>query len=90
MHDPNDIIHVSLRFEFAIFWRRDNMLGNSATECNLEINSIVNLFTTVNSEANARRIQMVESCFGSSGEQLLVSGRVLVGEGVLTSKLKMF
>lgn len=38
----------------------------------------------VNSEANARRIQMVESCFGSSGEQLLVSGRVLVGEGVLT------
>lgn len=38
----------------------------------------------VNSEANARRIQMVESCFGSSGEQLLIPGRVLVGEGVLT------
>lgn len=39
---------------------------------------------SVNSEANARRIQMVESCFGSSGEQLLIPGRVLVGEGVLT------
>ena len=26
---------------------------------------------------------MVESCFGSSGEQLLIPGRVLVGEGVL-------
>jgi pleckstrin homology domain-containing family F len=40
--------------------------------------------SAVNSEANARRIQMVESCFGSSGEQLLIPGRVLVGEGVLT------
>lgn len=38
----------------------------------------------VNSEANARRIAMVESCFGSSGQQLTVPGRVLVGEGVLT------
>lgn len=27
---------------------------------------------------------MVESCFGSSGESLLIPGRVLVGEGVLT------
>lgn len=27
---------------------------------------------------------MVESCFGGSGEQLLIPGRVLVGEGVLT------
>lgn len=27
---------------------------------------------------------MVESCFGSSGQQLTVPGRVLVGEGVLT------
>lgn len=38
----------------------------------------------VNSEANARRIAMVESCFGSSGQPLAVPGRVLVGEGVLT------
>ncbi|OXU20903.1 hypothetical protein TSAR_000934 [Trichomalopsis sarcophagae] len=38
----------------------------------------------VNSEANARRIAMVENCFGSSGQPLAVSGRVLVGEGVLT------
>ncbi|GBP23275.1 Pleckstrin homology domain-containing family F member 1 homolog [Eumeta japonica] len=38
----------------------------------------------VNSEANARRIAMVESCFGSSGQQLAEQGRVLVGEGVLT------
>lgn len=38
----------------------------------------------VNSEANARRISMVESCFGSSGQPLNVKGRVLVGEGVLT------
>ncbi|XP_053694720.1 pleckstrin homology domain-containing family F member 1 homolog isoform X1 [Sabethes cyaneus] len=38
----------------------------------------------VNSEANARRIQMVENCFGSSGQPLYVPGRVLVGEGVLT------
>lgn len=38
----------------------------------------------VNSEANTRRIAMVESCFGSSGEPLAIPGRVLVGEGVLT------
>lgn len=38
----------------------------------------------VNSEANARRIAMVEGCFGSSGQPLAVPGRVLVGEGVLT------
>lgn len=38
----------------------------------------------VNSEANTRRISMVESCFGSSGQPLNVKGRVLVGEGVLT------
>ncbi|XP_051166041.1 pleckstrin homology domain-containing family F member 2 [Leptopilina boulardi] len=38
----------------------------------------------VNSEANSRRITMVENCFGSSGQPLAVSGRVLVGEGVLT------
>ncbi|XP_063594117.1 pleckstrin homology domain-containing family F member 2-like isoform X4 [Penaeus indicus] len=38
----------------------------------------------VNSEANTRRIAMVESCFGTSGQPLNVPGRVLVGEGVLT------
>ncbi|XP_063841407.1 pleckstrin homology domain-containing family F member 2-like isoform X3 [Scylla paramamosain] len=38
----------------------------------------------VNSEANARRIAMVESCFGTSGQPLNEQGRVLVGEGVLT------
>ncbi|XP_076317950.1 pleckstrin homology domain-containing family F member 2-like isoform X3 [Tachypleus tridentatus] len=40
--------------------------------------------SSVNSEANACRIAAVESCFGSSGQPLAVSGRVLVGEGVLT------
>ena len=39
---------------------------------------------TVNSEANFRRINMVESCFGGAGQPLFVAGRVLVGEGVLT------
>ncbi|XP_024083397.1 pleckstrin homology domain-containing family F member 2 [Cimex lectularius] len=38
----------------------------------------------VNSEANSRRIAIVEGCFGSAGEPLAVKGRVLVGEGVLT------
>ncbi|KAL6419635.1 hypothetical protein ACFW04_013720 [Cataglyphis niger] len=38
----------------------------------------------VNSEANARRIAMVENCFGSSGQPLAVPGRVLMGKGVLT------
>jgi hypothetical protein len=38
----------------------------------------------VNSEANARRIAMVENCFGGSGQTLSIPGRVLVGEGVLT------
>ncbi|XP_044735597.1 pleckstrin homology domain-containing family F member 2 isoform X2 [Chrysoperla carnea] len=42
----------------------------------------------VNSEANARRINMVESCFGSSGQPLGVPGRVLVGEGVLTKRCR--
>ena len=39
---------------------------------------------SVNSEANARRIALVEGCFGASGQPLKVPGRVLVGEGVLT------
>lgn len=39
---------------------------------------------SVNSEANAARITMVENCFGSSGQPLAIPGRVLVGEGVLT------
>jgi len=38
----------------------------------------------VNSEANARRIALVESCFGNAGQPLSLKGRVLVGEGVLT------
>lgn len=38
----------------------------------------------VHSEANARRIAIVESCFGSAGVPLGKPGRVLVGEGVLT------
>ncbi|MFH4975765.1 hypothetical protein AB6A40_002474 [Gnathostoma spinigerum] len=37
----------------------------------------------VNSEVNNRRVANVEACFGSSGTQLSVYGRVLVGEGVL-------
>ncbi|XP_078396933.1 pleckstrin homology domain-containing family F member 2 isoform X1 [Cetorhinus maximus] len=37
-----------------------------------------------NSEANARRIGMVESCFGAAGQPLTIPGRVLIGEGVLT------
>ncbi|XP_065192209.1 pleckstrin homology domain-containing family F member 2-like isoform X4 [Sycon ciliatum] len=40
--------------------------------------------TLANSEANLRRIMMVESAFGGAGEALQKSGRVLVGEGVLT------
>lgn len=44
----------------------------------------VSRFFAVNSEANARRIAMVESCFGTSGQTLNEPGRVLVGEGVLT------
>ena len=42
----------------------------------------------VNSEANARRIGLVESCFGSAGQPLAVPGRVLVGEGVLTKSCR--
>lgn len=38
----------------------------------------------MNSEANSRRINNVEKCFGASGQPLGISGRVLVGEGVLT------
>ncbi|XP_037915800.1 pleckstrin homology domain-containing family F member 1 homolog isoform X2 [Hermetia illucens] len=38
----------------------------------------------MNSEANSRRIAIVENCFGSSGQPLAIPGRVLVGEGVLT------
>jgi len=38
----------------------------------------------VNSEANSRRIALVESCFGGAGQPLSIAGRVLVGEGVLT------
>lgn len=38
----------------------------------------------LNTESNARRINCVEQCFGSSGQPLAIAGRVLVGEGVLT------
>lgn len=37
-----------------------------------------------NSEANSKRIGMVESCFGAAGQPLAIPGRVLIGEGVLT------
>ena len=41
-----------------------------------------------NSVANARRIALVESCFGSAGQPLSVPGRVLVGQGVLTKSCR--
>ncbi|XP_008429021.1 pleckstrin homology domain-containing family F member 2 [Poecilia reticulata] len=37
-----------------------------------------------NSEANSKRIGLVESCFGAAGQPLAIPGRVLIGEGVLT------
>ncbi|MEE6509228.1 hypothetical protein FKM82_025039 [Ascaphus truei] len=37
-----------------------------------------------NSEANMRRINLVENCFGTAGQPLAIPGRVLIGEGVLT------
>jgi hypothetical protein len=42
----------------------------------------------VNTEANARRMALVESCFGSAGQPLSIPGRVLVGEGVLTKSCR--
>ncbi|KAJ8298566.1 hypothetical protein KUTeg_022626 [Tegillarca granosa] len=48
------------------------------------IGILFNGFGSVNSEANSRRIAYVEQCFGASGQPLQVTGRVLVGEGVLT------
>ncbi|KAM6183779.1 pleckstrin homology domain-containing family F member 2-like [Erethizon dorsatum] len=36
-----------------------------------------------NSEANTRRIGIVENCFGAAGQPLTIPGRVLIGEGVL-------
>merc|ERR1739844_886892 len=46
--------------------------------------SLIMVDRLVNSEANARRIALVENCFGNAGQPLSVPGRVLVGEGVLT------
>ncbi|MBN3281647.1 PKHF2 protein, partial [Polyodon spathula] len=37
-----------------------------------------------NSEANSKRINVVEGCFGAAGQPLAIPGRVLIGEGVLT------
>ncbi|NP_001091185.1 pleckstrin homology and FYVE domain containing 2 L homeolog [Xenopus laevis] len=37
-----------------------------------------------NSEANTKRINLVENCFGTAGQPLAIPGRVLIGEGVLT------
>lgn len=42
----------------------------------------------MNSEANKQRIQRIESSFGSAGIPLFRSGRVLLGEGVLTKICK--
>ncbi|XP_069757807.1 pleckstrin homology domain-containing family F member 1 [Narcine bancroftii] len=50
----------------------------------------------INTEINAQRIATVENCFGANGQPLTLSGRVLVGEGLLTkvcrkkSKPRMF
>ena len=45
---------------------------------------LIYFIIAVNSEANTRRIALVESCFGNAGQPLSVAGRVLVGEGILT------
>lgn len=37
-----------------------------------------------NSEANSKRITVVEGCFGAAGQPLAIPGRVLIGEGILT------
>ncbi|XP_072317346.1 pleckstrin homology domain-containing family F member 2 [Eucyclogobius newberryi] len=37
-----------------------------------------------NSEANSKRITLVEGCFGAAGQPLAIPGRVLIGEGILT------
>jgi len=42
----------------------------------------------VHSEANKLRIEAVEKCFGTSGIRLLIPGRVLVGEGILTKSCR--
>ena len=39
---------------------------------------------SVDTSANALRIQNIERCFGSNGEPLYKEGRILIGEGILT------
>ena len=50
----------------------------------LDKEELIYFIIAVNSEANTRRIALVESCFGNAGQPLSVAGRVLVGEGILT------
>lgn len=70
------LIHKCCRYVLCL---NERMSLNS-----FSISPIKHLKIPVNSEANARRIAMVESCFGGSGQPLSIPGRVLVGEGVLT------
>ncbi|XP_044126047.1 pleckstrin homology domain-containing family F member 1 [Bufo gargarizans] len=39
-------------------------------------------------EINSQRISAVETCFGAAGQPLTLSGRVLVGEGILTKECR--
>ena len=42
-------------------------------------------YFSVNSEANARRIAMVESCFGSSGQVMLIPFHLMSGLTLISS-----
>ena len=45
-------------------------------------------FPAADSQANKRRIENVEKCFGAAGEPLRTPGRILVGEGILNKACK--
>ena len=48
----------------------------------LELTVMISLLVTA--QANVLRVSHVERCFGASGVPLQRSGRVLLGEGLLT------
>ena len=48
------------------------------------VDSLINNQMLDFKQQNARRIALVETCFGSAGQSLAAPGRVLVGEGTLT------
>ena len=71
VEDRTDPYHV-LQVKTGDGFKRKRFLSAPDMSDSLYLNGV-----TVNSEANARRIGLVEGCFGSAGQPLAVPGQII-------------